>query len=95
MIKFTNHAKEKLRIRKINTEEVEQIIRNPTRIFYDLLTGRYIAVGARPLNPGQYLVAVYTRTNTGELIVITVYVTTKVDKIVKSKLKKKRWIRIR
>ncbi len=47
------------------------------------------------MNPGQYLVAVYTRTNTGELIVITVYVTTKVDKIVKSKLKKKRWIRIR
>ncbi|RLF21309.1 MAG: hypothetical protein DRN15_11415 [Thermoprotei archaeon] len=41
VIKFTNHAKEKLRIRKINTEEVEQIIRNPTRIFYDLLTGRY------------------------------------------------------
>ncbi|RLE57244.1 MAG: hypothetical protein DRJ40_02725 [Thermoprotei archaeon] len=93
-LRLTHHANEKLRIRGIDVKEIEQIMRKPSRMLYDLLTKRYIAIGPRPTKPSQYLVVVYEKID-NDVEVITAYTTTKVDKVIKSKVEKGRWFEIK
>jgi len=92
-IVLTEHAKERLRERKISIAEVEKVINSPKRRFYDLRSGHFIVIGRRDI-PEHWLIVVHDRRD-NIVEVITVIDTSKsLDKIIGRRLSSRRWVEL-
>lgn len=90
MISYTEHSLMRMQQYGISREEVERVLRNPSHLFFDLQSGRYVAVGSKN---GHDLVVVYEKVGDGK-IVVTTYHTSKFDKIRTAKLTSGRWVEL-
>jgi len=88
MIRFTEHAQDRLNEHRISEEEVFDILREPERVFLDLKTGRFIVVGRWR---DKYLVVVFESHE--EPVVVTVFPTSKINKVLK-RVERGRWIEL-
>jgi len=89
-MQFTEHAEIRIKQYGISREEVEDTLRSPLRLFFDVGSNRYVAIGTKN---GHGLVVVYEVAH-GEKVVVTTYHTSKVDKIIRAKLSSGRWIEL-
>jgi uncharacterized DUF497 family protein len=87
VVRYSDHAEQKLASRGVRREDVERVIANPKEWFKDSEHEARVAIG--PLD-GRFLVVVY-RTVNGDTRVITVYHTRKLDKLVSSKIQRGVW----
>ena len=89
-IQFSNHASEKSTERKITKEDIYKTLDNPDMLFKDLSHNTLIAVKEIA---GKSVVVAYER---DEVIrVVTVYHTSKLDKLIRSKLRRGLWRKLR
>jgi hypothetical protein len=88
-ITFTEHAREAMVKRELDEESVIEAVNNPDELFLNRRTGRTVAVK----RDDQALVAVYDAVN-DHLEVVTVFKTSKPDKLIRRKLDKGHWVRV-
>jgi uncharacterized DUF497 family protein len=91
-LRFTRHAREKIAVRGINLEMIQEVLRDPQHRFYDTL--RSSEVSASRVKIGRVavtLVVVYTRRD-NEHHLITVYPTKHFKEEATGKVKSGRWI---
>lgn len=89
MIKLSGHLTFRLKIRKINKEIPQKILKKPEELYFDQVTKHWIAIKkleyARKIRP---MVAVYDKMN-GDAEIITVYPTDKNE--ILTRVEKGRW----
>ena len=95
-ITFTEHAREAMVKRELDEESVIEAVNNPDELFLNRRTGRTVAgfeVSSAVKRDDQALVAVYDAVN-DHLEVVTVFKTSKPDKLIRRKLDKGHWVRV-
>jgi len=88
-IEFTRHAIEKMRARHVSESDIRDALKESRDLFYDMEHETFVAT--KPLR-NRYLVILYTRKNE-VLNVVTVYFSTKIDKLITSKIRRGAWIK--
>ncbi|WP_297515665.1 DUF4258 domain-containing protein [Thermococcus sp.] len=90
---LSEHAKLRLKERKIEIDEVHNVMEFPEMKFYDLKSGHFIAIGRRGV-PNHWLIIAYD--DYGDVIeVITIIDTSKsLEKIVEKRTSSRRWIQV-
>lgn len=91
VVTYSAHAQQKLLMRKVRREDVERVIANPTEVYEDTEHNAMVAFG---FLDDRTLIVAYQRLGK-DMKVITVYNTTKIDKLVSSKTRRGAWRRIR
>ncbi len=86
---LTIHAREKMKEYGIEEKEIEDTIKAPEKAFLDIKTGREIAVKSWK---DKHLVVVFERNDI--VNVVTVFPTSKINKVVERRLKSRRWLEI-
>jgi len=89
-ISYTAHARENLNYYGISVQDVKNVLERAERIFLDLKTGRLIAVG-RWLKD-KHLVVVFEKDD--DTTVVTVFPTSKIDKMIERRIIRGRWVEI-
>ena len=84
-MKFTDHAIDRMKKRKVTEAEVREALSNSEDLFLDVHTGYFVAVRKKD---GKWLIVVFDREE-----IVTVVVTSKF-KIVENRVKSERWIRV-
>ena len=84
-MRFSDHAIDRMRRRKVTEAEVRETLNNPDDMFLDVHTGYFVAVRKKD---GKWLIVVFDREE-----IVTVVVTSKF-KIVENRVKSGRWIRV-
>jgi hypothetical protein len=91
-VKYVRHAKLRLRERLIEENEVKRIIESPFAKYYDMLTGCFVAIGARIKREGHSLMILYEGDDA--VTVISVIDTSKADEIASRKERIGRWVKV-
>lgn len=91
---FTNHAKNRIKERMINKDEVENVLNNPQTIYFDILTEHFVSIGQRTSKPGHWLIVVYEIRNQLKRV-ISILDTSTIEKITHSREAKGRWLKVR
>ncbi len=84
-MRFSDHAIDRMRKRKVTEAEVREVLNNPDDIFLDIHAGYFVTVWRKD---NKWLIVVFDREE-----VVTVVVTSKF-KIVENRIKNGRWIRV-
>ena len=92
-IEYTAHAQLRLNVRGIDAEEVEKVLLNPQKLYYDVETGTLIAVGSRTKRRGHQLLIAYVKRGAAYRVV-TVIDTKNADRIAERREARGRWIRL-
>jgi uncharacterized DUF497 family protein len=92
-VEYTAHARLRLEVRGIDAEEVENVLVNPQRLYYDVEAGTFIAVGNRPRRQGHQLLVVYVKQG-AVYRVVTVIDTKSAERIAERREARGRWVRI-
>ena len=87
-VRFTSHALERMRERKISEELILSALKSPDEIFWDLKKNRYVAVKR---TEGQGGIAIPFEVKGTELIVVTVIRIKKLGRTVEN-CKGRRWV---
>ena len=90
IVQFSRHALEKIRRRGVNMSHVHQTLRTPDELYEDVEHGTIIAV--KKVND-KFIILAY-REEDEVAKVITLYYTTKFDRLIRSKTVRKAWKRI-
>ncbi|MEM1550602.1 MAG: hypothetical protein QXR13_01545 [Candidatus Bathyarchaeia archaeon] len=78
--------------RKILLEDIIlEAVSNPSQVYYDLSTGATIAT--KGLN-GRHILVAYIKED-GEVKVITTFITSEVQEIIRRKMDSGRWVRVK
>ena len=93
MITFTEHARQRLKERRIGEGEVKQVLTKPEWRFYDLRNGHQIAIGSRR-KEGHYLIIAYDQEEEIIKVVTVIDVSKSLEKIIKRRLESKRWVEL-
>ena len=88
-IEFTKHAIEKMKVRHISESDIHSALKEPSGLLYDVEHETFVAT--KPLRD-RYLVILYDRKNE-TMSVVTVYFSTKIDKLINSKIRRGVWIK--
>ena len=88
MVRFTEHAQDRLNEYGIPQKDVSDVLKKPERVFLDVKTGRFIAIGSWK---GKHLVVVFESYE--EPVVVTVFPTSKINKVLK-RAESGRWIEL-
>ncbi len=88
-IKFSGHAKEKMQSRNVNISDVIATIAAPDSLYEDVEHKTMIAI--KKVN-GNSIILVYKLERDGAKV-ITLFYTTKLDKLLKSKTARETWKR--
>jgi hypothetical protein len=86
-VKFSSHAKEKMLSRNVKISDVHATITKPDDMYEDFEHGTFIAV--KKVNDNSIILA-YKMENDGAKV-ITLFYTTKLDKLLKTKTAKGAW----
>ena len=86
-VKFSNHAKEKMLSRNVKISDVYATMRTPDDLYEDVEHGTLITI--KKVN-GNSIILAYKMENGGAKV-ITLFYTTKLDKLVKTKLARGAW----
>ena len=86
-VKFSSHAKEKMLSRNVKISDVFATIKTPDNVYEDVEHGTFIAI--KKVN-GNSIILAYKIENKGAKV-ITLFYTTKLDKLVKTKLARGAW----
>jgi hypothetical protein len=86
-IEFSHHALEKARWRKVKIRHIRLALKNPDRLYEDVEHGAMIAI--KKVNKKSIVVAYREEDNLVK--VITLYYTTKLDKLVNVKTVRGAW----
>lgn len=93
-LRLSEHAEEKVRIRKITLEAIRDVLRSPSHRFYDIINYTEVAVKEVDLYGERIgLVVVFTRENDVYRIV-TLYPSRQFMEEIRRKVKLGRWISI-
>ncbi len=92
-IVYTSHALLRLKVRNIGKTEVDGILKQPQKLYFDTATGASIAVGPRTLQ-GHWLIVVYLMED-GVIKIMTVIDTSSINSFIKKRLDRGRWIEAR
>ncbi|HII61012.1 DUF4258 domain-containing protein [Pyrococcus horikoshii] len=93
MITFTEHARRRLKERRIGEDEVRQVLTEPEWKFYDLRNGHQIAIGPRRKEE-HYLITFYDQEEEIIKVVTVIDVSKSLEKIIKRRLEGKRWVEL-
>jgi uncharacterized DUF497 family protein len=88
-VTYSEHAQEKLALRKVKVEDVEKVINRPTEAYEDVEHHARVAIGSVG---DRFLIVVYSLVN-ADIKVITVYHASNIEKLVSSKTKRGVWRR--
>jgi hypothetical protein len=90
-LKFSNHAKEKLQSRKVKMQDVYATITSPDSLYEDAEHGAFIAI--KRVN-GNSVILAYKPENNGAKV-ITLFYTTKLSKLIKTKTVRGAWKKVK
>ena len=90
-VQFSRHALEKMRRRKVKTSDVYATIKSPDEVYEDVEHGMMVAV--KKVNAKSVILAY--RMEAGVVKVITLYYTTKLDRLLKAKTVRGAWKRVK
>lgn len=90
-IQFSHHALEKARRRGVNVLHMHQTLKTPDELYEDVEHGTKIAV--KKVDDKSIILAY--REESGVVKVITIYYTTKLDRLLKSKTVRSAWKRVK
>ena len=86
-IEFSRHALEKALLRNIKMQHIRRTLKNPDELYED--TEHSVTIAIKKINEKSILLA-YTKEN--ELVkVITLYYTTKLDRLIRAKTGRGAW----
>lgn len=92
-ITFSKHALQKIKERNIKVETIEEVLKNPEFLFYDLIEKTMIAVGKVKIDDVQTnLVVVFIRKGE-DIKIVTTYPCKNIDKEIK-RMEEIRWVRM-
>jgi len=86
-VQFSRHALEKIRRRNVDTVDIYATLESPDEVFDDVEHGTKVAL--KKVN-SKSIILVY-RVETGMIKVITLYYTTKLDRLLNSKAVRGAW----
>ena len=86
-VKFSSHALEKMRSRKVKISDVYATLRAPDEIYEDIEHETFIAV--KKVN-GKFIILAYRMEKDGAKV-ITLFYTTKLDRLLKNKTARGAW----
>lgn len=89
-VEFTRHTIEKMNARHVSESDIHLVLKDPDNMFYDKDRGTFVV--AKSIRD-RYLLVLYTRKNK-TFRVVTVYFSTKIDKLIDSKIRRGTWIKI-
>ena len=93
-LRLSEHAKEKVRIRKITLEAIRDVLRSPSHRFYDIINYTEVTVKEVDLYGERIgLVVVFTREN-DVYHIVTLYPSRQFMEEIRRKVKSGRWISI-
>jgi len=90
-VQFSRHALEKMRRRNLKTSDVYATIKSPDEVYEDVEHGTVVAV--KKVNAKSVILAY--RMEAGVVKVITLYYTTKLDRLLKAKTVRGAWKRVK
>ena len=90
MIRFSSHASQKMRFRGILVDEVVLTLRSPDEVYVDLEHDTKVAL--RKIDD-KHIVVVYSTNK--DICVVTVYYTRKVDRLIRAKVGRGAWRKIK
>ncbi|MEM2228512.1 MAG: hypothetical protein QXR82_06920 [Candidatus Bathyarchaeia archaeon] len=94
MIKYSIHARDKLKLLSefsIDESIVEKSLIEPNEVYYDSLLSSPIAV--KKLNEDAGVIIAFVKEDK-DIKVLTIYYTTKLNKVVDAKIRGGRWIKV-
>lgn len=93
-VRLSEHAKEKVRIRKITLEAIRDVLRSPDHRFYDVISYAEVAVKEVDLYDERIgFVVVFNREN-DVCHIVTLYPSRRFMEEIRRKVKSGRWISI-
>ena len=90
-VKFSDHAEEKMQSRKVKISDVNATITKPDKSYADVEHGTLIAI--KKVNGNSIIVAYKIEGNGAK--VITLFYTSKLDKLIKTKTARGAWKKIK
>lgn len=90
-IEFSHHAMEKARRRGVSMAQIYQTLRTPDELYDDIEYGTVMAL--KKINDKSVVLAY--REEAGAVKVITIYYTTKIDRLVASKTVRGAWKKVK
>ena len=90
-VQFSRHALEKRRRRSLKTSDVYATIKSPDEVYEDVEHGTVVAV--KKVNAKSVILAY--KMESGVVKVITLYYTTKLDRLLKAKMVRGAWKRVK
>jgi len=90
-VEFSRHALEKALLRNVKMQHIRRTLRYPDELFEDVEHG--VTVAIKKMNEKSIILAF--RKEGGLVKVITLYYTTKLDRLVKTKMGRGAWKRIK
>ena len=90
-LKFSIHAIEKIKIRKVRVVDINSAIADPDDAYEDIEHGTLIAI--KKVN-GNSIIVAYNVVSDGAKV-ITLFYTTKLDKLVKTKMVRGAWKKVK
>jgi hypothetical protein len=88
-VQFSRHALEKMRRRNVKSSDIHATIKSPDEVYEDVERGTVVAV--KKVNV-ESVILVYKR-EANVVKVITLYYTTKLDRLLKAKMVRGAWKR--
>lgn len=90
-VQFSHHALEKMRLRKVKALYVYETLKSPGEVYEDAEHGTMIAV--KKVNVRSIIIAYNREAETVK--VITLYYTTKLDRLLKAKMERGAWKKVK
>ena len=88
-MKFTVHGRRRILERKISEDLIAETVANPSQSFYDFSSSANVVFNK--LN-GKHLMVVYVH-ESNEIRVITTFITSAAEEIIRSKLSNHTWVK--
>jgi len=90
---FTEHARLRLLERKIDAQEVENVIMKPEWKFYDLKNRYNVAIGKRK-KEGHCPIVVYGFSQEFVEVITVIDTSKRLEKIIKTRMKSRKWVKL-
>ena len=92
-VEYSGHALLRLRVRGIEKSGVEEVLLSPREVYFDAVTGRFVAVGERAAGGGHWLIVVYDMRDETYHVVAVVDAKS-LSKIARRRLAGGRWVKV-